>query len=373
MIGTNLGLTLPSLSDSMATMVSKTATALSAIQVSIADKATPAGLNINAALSFAGNWATSVGGIVLAAGNHPTAAGSFYYSGGEFFMVDATGAIQLTSAGALNAASVAGIGGDYGGANPASAIYNNASGQFRFFSNGGTSTYADVACLGVVLKGSAGSVRLSCDAAIGSAREMKVKSLPASGTSFLVYASATSTVEDSAVNTDAKTIAGAVTFANAVTITGDLTLSAELKHPNWSMNLSLVSETGTSTTTGVAIATTHPYRVDLTGGWFWASQDILSRLRGGERLKTISIRTSFGGGRTMNVDLKKAVTDLGGTTTVSVVQNWATVADSGNLLQALTLSSPLTLSGMDRLWLEFSGTAAGSDYWQALSITFDRP
>ncbi len=144
MIGTNLGLSLPLLSDNLATIVSKTSTALSAIQTSIADDATQAAINITGALSFGGNWATDVGGLVLTTGNAPSAAGSVYYSGGEFYMVDATSAIKMTLNGTINVAGVGGIGGDYGGSNPALVSYDTASSQYRFYINGGTLTFADI-------------------------------------------------------------------------------------------------------------------------------------------------------------------------------------------------------------------------------------
>lgn len=142
MIGTNLNLDLPTLSDPLATIVSKTVTALSAIQVSIADKATPSALNINSALSMGGNQLTSVGSVTLADGNASAAAGTIYYHLGEFYLIDATGAIQLTASGAINVAGVGGIGGDYGGSNPAQVTYDNASVQYRFMQDG--TNWADV-------------------------------------------------------------------------------------------------------------------------------------------------------------------------------------------------------------------------------------
>lgn len=168
MIGTNLNLTLPQLGDTIATIVSKTATALSAIQTSIADKATQAGLNLNSDISFLGNRATNVGGVVMVDGNNPTAAGSIYYHSGEFYAIDATGTIKLTNLGALNASGIGGIGGDYGGVNPALESYDNTTGQYRFYTNGGTHAWADIAAHGLFLEGATNTTEFTTDNSVNA-------------------------------------------------------------------------------------------------------------------------------------------------------------------------------------------------------------
>lgn len=142
MIGTNLNLDLPTLSDTLATIVSKTVTALGLIQDSIADKATPSALNITSALSLAGNQLTNVASATLTDGNNATVAGTIYYHNNEFYLVDGTGTIQLTSAGAINVSSTGTIGGDYGGSNPANVTYVNATAEYLFKKDG--TTYADI-------------------------------------------------------------------------------------------------------------------------------------------------------------------------------------------------------------------------------------
>lgn len=65
----------------------------------------------------------------------PSAAiqGRLVYAGGEFFAVNSTGAIQITSGGTLNAAALGGISGDYGGANPASVRFVDAATRYDFY------------------------------------------------------------------------------------------------------------------------------------------------------------------------------------------------------------------------------------------------
>lgn len=197
MPGVNLNLSLPSLSDNLATIVSKTATALSAIQNDLTPKVTAGEININAALPFNGNAATGLGSIQLATGNTPTAAGSVYYLNGEFYCIDSTGTIQLTANGSLNASGFGAIVGDYGGVNPARVTYVAASSQYQFTSSAGV--WADLVARSIILEGSAGTVQLGVDAAINTARVANFKSLPTSGVSVLVYNAATSTIEDGGV------------------------------------------------------------------------------------------------------------------------------------------------------------------------------
>jgi hypothetical protein len=62
-------------------------------------------------------------------GSAPSAAiaGRFAYANGEMWVVNSTGAIQVTSGSGLNAAAIGGIAGDYGGANPASVRFVDAA------------------------------------------------------------------------------------------------------------------------------------------------------------------------------------------------------------------------------------------------------
>src|ERR1043165_3553208 len=157
MIGTDLNLDLPSLSDTLVVAMGKVIQCFSDIEDSIADKATPAGLDITTSLSFGGNPITSLGYATFADGNNPTAAGSAYYDSGDFYLFTAAGAVRLTASGGVNAAGIGGIGGDYGGANPALVEYDDAPGEFIFTED--TGVYADLVCDDVVLWNNAGTFK----------------------------------------------------------------------------------------------------------------------------------------------------------------------------------------------------------------------
>ena len=181
MIGTNLNLVLPLVSDTMAAVVAKTAAALSAIEVSIADDATQAAINITAPLSLGGNWLSDAGGVILADGNAPSAAGGLYYHAGEFYMIDSTSAIKVTLNGNLNVTGIGAIGGDYGGANPALVSYDTISGQYRFYINGGTLTWADLSARSLIMHGASGSVEFTVDSSVVTAQTYPIGNFTSEG------------------------------------------------------------------------------------------------------------------------------------------------------------------------------------------------
>lgn len=173
MIGTPLNLNLPLTSDTMVGVVTKTAAALSALADSIADQATPSAIDINTALEFGGNWALNTGGVVLVDGNSPSAPGSLYYHNGEFFLVDSTGAIQVTNTGTLNVASLGTIGGDYGGSNPALESYVASANEYRFYENSSTNTWAGLSALSLKLNPSpSGAMTLVAPSGLSGAQQL---------------------------------------------------------------------------------------------------------------------------------------------------------------------------------------------------------
>lgn len=233
MIGTRPSISLPLLSDTLSTIVSKTSTSLDAIADSIADKASPSGLTVNSDLSFSGNRATDVGAVLMVDGANPTAPGAMYYDAGEFYLIDSTGVIQVTSLGHLNPSGFGGIGGDYGSPNPALVSYNNAASEYRFYVNPVGPVWAGVAAKYLLLEGTNGTVKVGVDDAISGNKIANFKSLPTSGVSFLAYdASANAIVDGTSTVTNAITTTNAITatvFHNTTEIQVNIPASAAVK------------------------------------------------------------------------------------------------------------------------------------------------
>ena len=72
---------------------------------------------------------------------------------GDLWYVSPSGAIQLTTGSALNAAAVGGITGDYGGANPAQFRYDSVTSRYTAFANFAGNTLAYIRLLGLDIAG----------------------------------------------------------------------------------------------------------------------------------------------------------------------------------------------------------------------------
>lgn len=76
---------------------------------------------------------------------------------GDIYWVNAAGAVQITTGSTLNAAALAGITGDYGGANPAQFRYIAIDSRYNAYANFGTATWGFVRGLGFDVAGGATS------------------------------------------------------------------------------------------------------------------------------------------------------------------------------------------------------------------------
>lgn len=145
MVGTNLTLDLPALSDPLATSIAKIRAALSQLGTSVSDKVTQGAIAFTDSLDFSGNGAVNVAQTKFIAGTVPTTAGSLYYSAGSLWFRDSTGAVKITDAGSLSTDNSTGFTEDYGQPGiEAAAQYLNSLAKYRFLANAGESTFADI-------------------------------------------------------------------------------------------------------------------------------------------------------------------------------------------------------------------------------------
>lgn len=351
MIGTTLDLELPTLEDTYSVALGKIQAALSALADSIATRATPAGLNITTNMSLQGNALEDVAGLVLATGNAPTAAGTVFYADGELKVVTAAGTVAITSGGAVNVAGSGSIGGMAG---TAAVTYDVGTGEYRFFS--ATGVYADLKADDLVLMAGTGSVRFAVDAAVTTARNFIIKGLPTSGVSLLCYNSGTSTVEDAAVETTAKTI------ASALTITGDLTLSSELKHASREQNLKLFGgylQSGLLTTTSPGLLV---FGQPGTGS-VWQQQAVLRR---GDRPTAVRLHLTKAAGHTFTVTLIRQ-------SAVASASQAFTFAAASSGLQTCTITTPTALGADEEFVVELNNGGNFADSVRSLTVIWDRP
>lgn len=218
MPGANLNLDLPTASDNMKTVRDKLVTALQAVEADLAPRIPAGALNITTNLSMGGAALLNVGGVRLSGGQSDE-IGTLYMDE-ELHAVTPAGNVQITANGGLNIAALGTIGGDYGGANPAAVIFDDASGEYRFYEDESPVDWAVLVANQLRLEGANGSIRLFVDDAIATARSLGIKTLPSSGVSGLVYNATNATIEDGAATRETNTH-----LFTSVDLTGSLVVS----------------------------------------------------------------------------------------------------------------------------------------------------
>lgn len=133
---------------------------LTEIVARLSTKVPMASINFNASLDLSGSDLLNISNIVFT--NQlisPTGSpfNRFAVFGGNLFYVNSAGPVQITSGATLNAAALAGITGDYGGANPAQLNYVAVDTRYNFYANFGTGTWAYARALGFDIAGGATS------------------------------------------------------------------------------------------------------------------------------------------------------------------------------------------------------------------------
>jgi hypothetical protein len=351
MPGIDLNLDLPALSDSMATMVSKTAVALAAVEADLADPVTAAEIDINADLSLEGNAITNASLVHFTTGGATLPAGSMAYVGGEFFLATAAGEVQITLNGALDSGSVGGITGL--GGTSAAVTFDDPSDEFRFTAD--TGDYADLRADDVVLVGTAGSVRLGVDAAITTARSIVVKSLPAAGVSGLVYNATTSTLEDAAVTRETTTH-----LFTGINVTGNI------EHGDLSLSIGFGGAIATSGTLSGGVWLVGPPAVY---NWLLSAAGVcvvaVPGMYEGQRIKTVLVKGNSANAGTITLTLQTydSAVDLPFTLT----GNFNT---SGQCSCAIT--APPTLAAGNVLFVR-TAAGAGAVNLTHVRVTYDRP
>jgi len=341
MPGVDLDLTLPSLSEAMATNVARIATALSVIEDDLAALVTAGELNINTALSFQGNPATEVGGVRLTGGVSDVEGTLYVDNNYDLWVTTSAGQVRLTANGALDASSIGGIGGDYGTGNE-SVAYDSSSQEYRFTADSGV--WADLVADDLVLKGSAGSIRLGVDSGLSGTKTLLFKSLP-SGIGLLAYRASTQTLEDaSALTVDSLT---------ATAITAD-------DYNHTVAFRATVPVVNTAANTNIGMSADDPNLVVSTGPTFWYYTPHLGiiGLREGDRVTNVRVRYSGNSGlTTVNVDVAYYVHDIG-----AVYTSGSKTTASGHI-DVVPASGKNTIGHngdmCDLMWVRVSGSASG--------------
>lgn len=346
MPGINLNLPIPSLSDTQTQVVTKTAQALTLINSDLADKVTTAEININANLPFNGLAGVNIGYLQFADALPPLAPGTLAYINGEWFMIDSTGSIKITSNGAINLAVVGAIGGDYSTAG-ALVSYDSANTRYRFFGSG-AAALVDLDARNLALNVSTGKVIFGADSSVTGTVVFNVKSVPSSGTGLLGYDASIGAVVDGSTITTSPTFTGQPVFTNNTTFNG------LIKHPAYTTEIPMFvgEETQTNVQTGAGQLT----HIVSTNPSVWSSSPLgICGLRTNDIVQSVTVRMNKVTTALATVAIKKRA--VGGSTT-TVATTGGTSTATGVVDITATVTSPTAIVTRERWWVEISFTNA---------------
>lgn len=159
--------------------------------------------------------------------------------GGDLYFVGTSGVIQLTRAGSINITGVAGIGGDYGGVDPAGVNFETVSNVYRFYSDEAALEWAILQARQITLTdqtaGLSVQVRPSTSIAANYSLVLPTND-PASGVSLL-------SMNSSGELAHGVTVSNAEAFSNTVTFSADPVLSGStnIRHGERTLQVGLAA------------------------------------------------------------------------------------------------------------------------------------
>lgn len=349
MPGIDLNLPIPSLSDTQTQVVTKTAQALFAVNADLAAKVVTSEIDINANLPINGFGLTNVGSAQFATSTPITTPGTIFYYNGEWFVVDSTNVVQLTSNGGINLAVVGAIGGDYTSAN-ALVSYDSANSRYRFFGSGATSLVdLDARYIVANATGAAGKVTFGADSALATNIAFNVKSVPAAAIGILGYDASVGAV------VDGSTITAATSFTNNITFTNTVTFNGLTKHTTWSTEIPMFvgEETQTNVQTGAGQLT----GVVSANPSIWSSSPLgICGLRVNDVVQSIVVRITKASAALATVSIFKRA--AGGSTTAVPLNAGNTSTATGAVDITATVTTPTAIASRERWWVQIAFTNA---------------
>lgn len=347
-IGESQGITLPVVGSTVGpTWATNLLTALTTIITSIETAVTPQGLNIDSDLEFNGEEALELGAAGFenksSAFSGSTNIRKIYVRDGELYFNDQNAnEVKLTSGGSLNAAALAGIGGDYGGADPASLTFTASTSTYTFLESAALRAMIDVGQILLRETGTSGyAVKLTNPTGmVADTTRTFAAALPAS-TSLVTCSSAGAEAFTRDPSVDTLTVAAAkpkhgeltalVPAASYQVVTGTITVAA----------------TGTVSATGAS------------------SLLIPIPMNVGDRLKSVSLRCNDGSAAALTLTVYVAAS--GGASSLGT-----TDSSGAGATQTVTVSGLTdTAESLDSYFALVTSLATGDDLY-SLQYVYDR-
>lgn len=279
--------------------------------------------------------------------------GRIEYYGDEFYLVTAAGAIKATSAGNLNASGIGGIGGDYGGANPASFRFVDLSERYEAYDNFSTLTWAYERSRGYDIAAAAISSNF-CQLRYGGALTYTwtfPTTLPGSNRSVLVISSAGQVEDNDATNT----ITNDVILGGSTKIQhGDRTLIVPILPGQYTAGVH--QPVPSSSEMGVRVTTLGIYRMAITG------------LQVGWRIKSFVARIFKAGATSTVINIYRYNPSSG--TNTSIGSNNSTTP--GRTSISHTFGTPDTVAADETFVIDWSGGDVNDSFY-TLELVYDIP
>lgn len=263
-IGTDLGIDLPTPGGDTGVWGTNLNTELQKVIDAVeGGTQTSVGLEVDAAIPMAGYDLEDAGALFFRNKSSAFSTASCVYErSGELYFNDSSGnQVKLTAGGSINAAGVAGIGGDYGGSDPAAATYNAANSKFVLVSDPNVPASLEVGTLrigrsgetspNVVTLQSASSLAagytITLPAAVSAANGSLVTMSTAGALATTMAPSVTSVTATGAVSCATIAASGAVTVASVVASGHVTTGEDDIRHGERTMELSIADSLPGST------------------------------------------------------------------------------------------------------------------------------
>lgn len=222
-IGSELNETLPEVGDSAPVAAARIIDTLERLVEAVEAQVPSSAVDVDADFDMQGHGFTDTGSLGLAnlADTDDVPTGHLFRFENNLWFVHPDGAFQLTAGDTLNISITGGIGGDYGGSNPALVSFSDATASYLFYDDASSGAFADVECDDLAIhNGTANSVRFEAHSGVSGTKTLTYMNtvVPGAGTSVM-------TVNSS----------GQVSNNNDTSITDDLNLSstAEINHGTW--------------------------------------------------------------------------------------------------------------------------------------------
>ncbi len=330
MAGQPITLTLPTVGDPFITAAPQVTTALTALEVELERKVTPADMSMSADLSFLVSGTYSRVTNLLASSYKLNAAAlsavtyprSLYFTGvdGDLYVNDGAGrAVQVTASGALNVASTGAIsstGAPAYGSSGVTLRWDGADLEYEMRAGAGADDYADARLDDVLFNDGSGNFIRMGSPALAADYTLNLPNAvsPTNGIIAASTAGAVTTLAftntptvTSLTTTGAATIGGAATVGTTLGVTGLSTL-ASLSVTGAAVVGTNITVSGTSTVAAVTASGLITANAGLTAG---NNQDV-----------TVSGTGQYKHGSKQRVIPAAAYVNLSGTLVIDALANW---------------------------------------------------